>query len=251
MTLGSKSKAPRYGIVGDGRVATHFAHYLDLLNLPYRKWSRKLAQRTKLSPVDAFSDCDVVLFLIKDAAIEPLIQSAEFRLIRETKKLIHFSGSLVSTLAEGMHPLMTFSHELYDQKTYERIPFVTEAGGTAFEDVFPGLTNPSYAIPREMKSYYHALCVMSGNFTTLLWAKFFHELDEHFGIPRKAAEPYLRKITEELQRDPDQALTGPFSRKDYGTMKRNLDALEHQSDSFKKIYMAFIETHTPEAGTKL
>jgi hypothetical protein len=41
--------------------------------------------------------------------------------------------------------------------------------------------------------------VLAGNFTTLLWRKFFFELDSEFGIARQQALPYLESIAEGLK----------------------------------------------------
>jgi Domain of unknown function (DUF2520) len=103
----SLSTAP-LGIVGDGRAARHFHHYFDLLSLPVRGWSRRASDR---SPDEVLAPCDTVLVLIADTAIEPFI-AAWPALTRH--RLVHGSGSLVTSAAECAHPLMTFGPDLYD-----------------------------------------------------------------------------------------------------------------------------------------
>ena len=78
---------------------------------------------------------------------------------------------------------MTFGLDLYDLATYRSIPFVLDSGRTPFHDLLPGLPNRSFTIPADDRPYYHALCVMAGNFSTLLWLKLFDELEGRFGIP--------------------------------------------------------------------
>ena len=141
----------KYGIVGDGRVARHTAHYFDLSGLPYVTWSRR-EQRVASSPASAIlASCEVVLVLISDDAIEPFVEAhSDLR----DKTLIHFSGSLVTPLAKGMHPLSSFATDLYELNTYQAIPFVCDEGVPGFLDVFPGLPNPHYTLAVELKPLY-------------------------------------------------------------------------------------------------
>ena len=84
---------------------------------------------------------------------------------------------------------------------------------------------------------------MGGSFSTLLWQKVFEEF-EKLGIPSYAAIPYLEQITQNLSRNPKQALTGPMVRKDRDTVHKNLVAL--QGSSGHKIYESFLEVFAPD-----
>jgi 2-dehydropantoate 2-reductase len=223
------------GIVGDGRVATHFLHYLALLEIPTRSWSRRVSTD---APPDALSDCSTVLLLVRDAAIVPFIEA--WPALRE-KRLVHFSGSLGTPLAHAAHPLMTFGSELYDLATYRGIPFVLDAGGPPLDELLPGLPNPWFTLARAERPYYHALCVMSGTFSTLLWLKLFREFENRLGIPASAAHPYLLQTTKNLLSNPDGAFTGPVSRGDEATIAANLKALE--GDPFHAVYLAFVRAY--------
>ena len=109
---------------------------------------------------------------------------------------------------------MTFGPTLYSFDDYRSIPFVLDAGGRPFTDLFPDLPNPSYVIDAADRPYYHALCVMAGNFSTMLWLKLFDELERRFDIPASAAHPYLARVAANLVADGHQALTGPLARGD-------------------------------------
>ena len=230
-----------YGIVGDGRASLHVQHYFRALNLPFQVWSR---QSENIDPAELFSDCHTILVLLKDTAIQHFILSQPKL---KTKHWVHFSGALCIPEAQSTHPLMSFGAELYDITTYHKIPFICEAEKTSFTTLFPHLSNPHYNIPAQLKSQYHSLCVLAGNFTTVLWQKFFSELENTFSLPKAAAFPYLQKIAENLQRHPESALTGPFARRDYTTIQKNLHALE--GDDFQKVYQAFAEVLLKKAGT--
>ncbi|MGZ3698213.1 MAG: hypothetical protein ACXWP5_08765, partial [Bdellovibrionota bacterium] len=169
-----------YGIVGDGRLARHFAHYLTLESIPFQQWSRRIGEHERVSAEARLAPADVLLVLLRDNAIETWIERhPELR----GRPIVHCSGSLVTELAVGFHPLMTFGPELYDLETYRSIPFICEAKQGSFQEFFPRLQNPHHLIQPELKSLYHSLCVMSGNFTTILWQKFFHDLEHRLGLP--------------------------------------------------------------------
>lgn len=226
---------PPVGIAGDGRVARHFTHYLTLLGIPTRPWSRRGGAG---DPDEAFADCETVLLLLRDDAIEPFART--WPSLRH-KRLVHCSGCLHTPAAESVHPLMTFGPELYDLDAYRRIAFVLEAGGRPLDELLPGLPNRSFAIPAEDKPLYHALAVMAGNFSTILWVRLFTELESRWGIPASAATPYLDQITANLRTAYSQALTGPIVRRDVATIDANLAALE--GDRFQEIYQAFVRTY--------
>jgi 2-dehydropantoate 2-reductase len=228
-------QVPAYGIIGDGRVARHVRHYLTLLGIPVRAWSRR---NSPASPDEALDSCRTVLLLIRDDAIVPFVE--HWPALRN-KQLVHFSGSLVTPLAEAAHPLMTFGPELYDLGVYREIPFVLDAGRTPFAELLPGLPNPSFTIPAAERAYYHALCVMAGNFSTLLWQKLFEELETRFGIPASAAHPFARQVIANIVADARASLTGPLSRRDARTIAANLEALEH--DPYQRVYAAFVRAH--------
>ena len=227
--------ATPFGIVGNGRVARHVHHYFHLLGLSVCAWSRRAPDPC---PPEALASCRTVLLLIRDAAIIPFIEA--WPTLRE-KRLVHFSGSLVTPVAAGAHPLMTFGPALYDLAEYRAIPFVLDAGGTPFAELLPGLPNPSFMIPAADRPYYHALCVMAGNFSTLLWLKLFDELQRRFDIPASAAHPYLARVAANVMANAGRALTGPLSRGDAGAIATNLKALE--GDPFHAVYSAFARAY--------
>jgi predicted short-subunit dehydrogenase-like oxidoreductase (DUF2520 family) len=225
------SAAPPLGIVGNGRVALHFHNYFKLLGLPTSVWSRN---KRGPSPPDALASCQTILILIPDGEIVPFVDA--WPALQE-KRLVHCSGRLVTAVAEGAHPLMTFGPALYDLTAYREIPFILDSGGTPFSTLLPGLPNPSFAISAADRPYYHAMCVIAGNFSTILWVKLFDELKSRFGLPASVAHPYLKQIATNLITNSDGALTGPLARDDTKTIESNLRALE--GDPYHAVYAAF------------
>lgn len=228
---------PTYGLIGRGRVATHMARYLELEAQPFVSWHRGAA----LSPEAALAPSDVLLLAISDDALRPFVDAHPELADRP---LVHFSGSLAVDGLHGAHPLMTFGPERYDRETYRSIPFITECGGARFGDLFPGLVNPSWAIAAELKPLYHALCVLAGNCTTLLWAKAIRDFESRLGVPGAALQPFLERTCRNVAASGGGALTGPLARRDRGTVERDLEALA--DDPFAPVYRAFAEAFERE-----
>lgn len=240
--------APSYCLLGSGRLARHLDHYFSLLNLPLTRWSRK----SGASLAQAIEPASVVLLAVSDQAIESL--AGELSAIqRSDQVLVHFSGALSTPLAIGAHPLMTFGPSLYDLDTYEAIPFITESGAPReFSMLFPALRNPVHRIDPAQKALYHALCVMAGNFTTLLWGRLFEGFEQSLALPAGTALPYLRQtarnLAEQAANPAARALTGPIARRDFSTIEMNLAALS--GDPFQGIYRAFVEALLPASAGK-
>ncbi len=232
-----------YGIVGDGHMAQHMGCYFELLHIPYHRWSRRLERDTSISLDTAIGSCQVVLVLVSDVAIEPFITSHPEL---AGKTLVHFSGSLTTAHAQGMHPLSTFAGDLYPLSTYVTIPFVCEEGPHLFDGLFPELPNPHYRIATELRPLYHSLAVMGGNFTAILWNKLFDTFEQRLGLPRTVAVPYLKQVALNLELAPADAATGPFVRGDGQTVDANIAALD--GDPFQAVYRAFVEAVATDAA---
>lgn len=235
-----------YGIVGDGRMASHLVRYLDLSGVPCRQWSRRRAADGGPNLAEVVEPCRVVLLLIDDSAIDSF---ASERSELSGKDLVHFSGCVTTPRAQGMHPLCTFDTGTYDLDTYEAIPFICEPEPHTFPDLFPELPNPFYVLDVGLKPLYHAVSVMGGPFTTLLWDKLHQVFEERLGLPREVAGPYMARVFQNLSNAPEAARTGPLTRADADTIRSNLEALE--GDPFAGVYRAFVQATNPELLTEL
>lgn len=221
-----------YLIIGDGKLADHLKHYLSLLEIPFGSWSRRDNDET----LENFSqEYKTVLLAISDSAL------AEVSKPLKNKTLVHFSGCLVLPGIHSAHPLMTFTKSLYDLDFYQNIPFICEEEKKSFKEIFPELNNPSYQIPGKDKDMYHALCVMSGNFTSLLWKKYFEDMQKKFQIPVEALFPYLNGIIKNIQTDYSNALTGPLARGDKDVILKHQLALKN--DPYHSVYSGFLKTY--------
>ncbi len=223
--------AAHFLLVGDGRLARHFAHYLRLENLSFDQWSRRLG-----GSLETLADrCTHVLLAISDSAIEPFLTAHPFL---RTHVCVHFSGALVTPAVPSIHPLMTFGPDLYSLDEYRAIPFVLEKGRIV---ELPGLTNVVVELSPEAKPLYHALCVASGNFTVILWEAVFERF-QSLGLPREILFPYLVKTAQNLltASPGETVLTGPLKRGDFKTIEKHLEALD--GDPLAELYRAFVST---------
>lgn len=233
-------------LIGDGRLAGHLSYYLGSKRLRLTRWSRRRDSRKALPGL--VERADRVLLAIRDDALADFV-----RVNRpdDGSLWVHFSGSAVVDGAWSAHPLCTFSGPAYEQKVYERIPFLVESEGPPLAELIPGLENPSAAIPRSAKPLYHALCVAAGNFTQLLWRELFRGFEDRLGLPAELAVPYLRQTACSLERSLEDGLerdvlTGPIARRDEGTIRRNLEALgEARMDELAQVYEAFLRLAHP------
>jgi hypothetical protein len=221
----------QYTIVGDGKVARHISHYFDLMNIDYYQWCR---QQSIFELQQCVNNSDFVLLLISDDVIEAFIQKLPFL---QEAPLIHFSGSLVLEKTYGCHPLMTFGTELYDLTKYQNIPFVCDED-INFQKLFPKLQNQSFNIPASQKANYHAMCVMAGNFTQTLMRETSKQLHQNLDLPTDILFPYLLQNTQNFIDNPEQSATGPIQRRDFTTVKKNLQALE--GNELEAIYKSFV-----------
>jgi predicted short-subunit dehydrogenase-like oxidoreductase (DUF2520 family) len=235
-----------YLILGDGRVARHLRRYFDLEAISYIHWNRKSHSHEQLRSWAETSTH--ILLAISDSALEEFLRERRFLL---SKVCVHFSGAVSLAEIPSAHPLMTFGAEFYDLEVYRSIPFVFEKGRGSASELLPGLRNPSYEIEAEKKALYHALCVLSGNFSTLLWERAAQRFADDLGLPKSALVPYMTQITNNIVSAYPGAsvLTGPLTRGDGDTIAKNLAALE--GDPFQEVYQAFVRAYSALSQTQV
>jgi predicted short-subunit dehydrogenase-like oxidoreductase (DUF2520 family) len=231
-----------YAIIGGGRLARHFSQYFHLMEVPHTRWARDRHSAFNTSGLcDAeqrlratVRKADCVLLLVSDNAIGAVLKDYPFLY---EKQLIHCSGALCFPGIIGAHPLMTFADDLYGLDVYQSVPFMIEAGHS-FIELFPDLSNPHFSIKAEDKARYHAMCVMAGNFSQVLWKSVSDRFEQQLELPAATLRPYLKQVTDNFINSPQTSLTGPLPRNDQETIMRNLQALD--GDPLQDLYNAFI-----------
>ena len=210
-----------YLLIGDGRLARHLAHYFSAQELRIKQWCRRHHSIGELQQMVQQADC--ILLLIRDDQIDPFIEN---HLFLTEKTVLHCSGSLNSRHSQACHPLMTFGDRLYPAAFYPNIPFVCDEG-IEFNQIFPQLNNPNFALPQTKKSLYHAMAVMAANFPQFIWQSLFKEWQETLNLPHELLKPLVQQSLLNSFEAPQDAPTGPFVRGDNETIQRHQQALEH------------------------
>ena len=239
-----------YAIVGGGRLARHFSHYFQLLEIPHTRWTRDSRSRFNTFELpdaeqrlkQAVRNAERVLLLVSDNAIAALPKQYPFL---HEKQLLHCSGALSFPGIAGAHPLMTFADDMYELETYRSVPFILEAGHL-FEELFPGLPNPHFVINVEDKARYHAMCVMAGNFSQVLWKGISGRFEQQLDLAAGSLQPYLSRVAGNFIEAPETALTGPLARNDQQTIEKNIQSLD--GDPLQDLYRAFVHFYQNDKG---
>ncbi|RMD49488.1 MAG: DUF2520 domain-containing protein [Ignavibacteria bacterium] len=227
----NEDKIP-YLIIGGGKLASHLCSYFSMLGIEYLQWTRSSGE----PPETKLHFCEKILLAIPDKELEKEIEII-YPAISDEQMIIHFSGALSFSNAESVHPLMSFSGNPYDLETYKSIPFCTIKGRKTFPEIFPELPNKYFEIEEPDKILYHALVSMAGNFTTILLKDVFNKLKE-IGVAKQNLQPYLLQTLNNVC-NLDDALTGPFSRKDFNTIELHKNVL--RDSHLYELYDAFFK----------
>lgn len=220
-------------IIGHGRLAKHLIHWCALLQKDVSLWHRNSGSKSlNLKNIDyiwlAISDSALVSFY--EETLKPQLAG---------QKVVHFSGTVHHPDMIAAHPLMTFSHDLYDLATYNKIYFGL-TGADSLTDALPGITNPSFKVRAEDKPLYHALCVTAGNLPQLIWSETQTQFAD-LKIPQAAVKNYLQQSLTNFFALGASSVTGPIVRKDTMTIAKNLSALEKVNLKLKNIYQSFLQ----------
>lgn len=219
-------------IIGHGRLAKHLTHWCTLLQKFVHHWTRNDNKPLSLQNID------YIWLAISDNALVPFYQET-LKPLLSGQKVVHFSGTVHHSDMISAHPLMTFSHELYDLATYNKIYFGV-TGAESLTEALPGFTNPFFKLRAEDKPLYHALCVASGNLPQLLWSETQPQFAD-LKVPPEAVKVFLEQSLTNFFSQGSQAVTGPIVRKDTTTIAKNLSALEKVNLKLKNIYQSFLQ----------
>lgn len=243
MTLNEakKSGKPHIGLAGDGRLAKQLKTLLDARSLSFTQISRS---KNTLEEIQSVVNNSTHIWLaISDGGIENFYQTyAGSNSVNKT--WVHFSGAHNSQNIYSAHPLMTFSNVLLPLADWDRVHFVVsppslkaEQNDLKLNDLLPAIPNSWSFLPPEKKAFYHALCVIAGNFPVIMWSEVLTQF-QNLALPKEALNSYLDRVTLNFKNEGAAALTGPLARNDINTIKANIKSLE--SSPLKEIYEAFV-----------
>ena len=216
----------------------------------------------------AISTATAVLVTVRDAQLEDALGEVAIAPLGHGAVVLHASGSgepvaLIAVRALGhpagtFHPLVPLSEPARASETL-RGAWIGVDGDPAAIAVSRRLASVLGSgvveIPAGEKARYHAAAVIASNFPAVL-AAVATRLLRDAGVPREVAVPAVvslmgAAVSNLLDRDPAEALTGPVVRGDAETIARHLAALDADTGTLA-IYRAVSKAAIPlaqQAGT--
>jgi predicted short-subunit dehydrogenase-like oxidoreductase (DUF2520 family) len=254
------------GIIGAGRVGCSLAFALSHRGLPSGMYSRNPASAEFTAQIPCCSifedliqlveSSDTVFITVPDSAIRTvacdIAQSSGISGL-SGKVFLHCSGALSSEVLENirneggwtgsLHPIQTFPDRKTSWKNFFGIYFGFEGSieaEAASKEIAELLDGTILRVDESSKSLYHAAaCVLSNYMVTLSHTA--ARMLERAGIDRetgfRAFAPLLHGTLENINKlGSIEALTGPISRGDSGTIAVHLEALERQLPDETELY---------------
>ena len=262
---------PAISIVGTGKVGSTLARLLykagyrvvSVYNRTPEK-AEPLVQDTgaKLleSPANAVDDADIIFLTVADDAIETVADEM-VHLNWQNKAIVHTSGAAsidkLEVLAQSgamtgsLHPAFPFADVTLAMENLAGASFAIETAYPLLEqwlrDIVSALEGQVILIPPGKKAQYHAALVFASNYTVSLYAiarQLLEDLDAESDAIDNALIVLLQATVDNIRKQgiPD-ALTGPLSRGDIGTIDSHLDALN--DDNIKHTYIALARLSYP------
>lgn len=268
------------GFIGAGKVGGTLARLWH--NRGYRVgavYSRTAAHAHELAsavdsevvsaPEAVVAACDLTLLTVPDDSIEPVAeQLARAGRSLAGKAVVHTSGAhdvrvLEAVAGAGarvgsLHPAYPFADV---QTAVQHLPgaaFAVEAEDALLrrwlEELATALDGQVVAISPGSKVLYHAALVFASNYTVTLYA-LAERLLMSLGAERSAADAALNPLVTatadnlRVQGIPN-ALTGPISRADVGTVSEHLRALEDVDSDAAALYRQLARMTLPIADER-
>ncbi len=207
-----------------------------------------------LVPVaEVLARADLVLLTVPDDTLPGLVAGlADTGAVRAGQFLAHASGrygygvldpaTRRGALPLALHPVMTFTGTSVDLPRLSGAPF----GVTAPDELRPAaealvveMGGEPVWVAEGARPLYHAALAHGANHLVALVAQTL-DLLAHAGVeePARLVAPLLSAALDNALRYGDQALTGPVSRGDAGTVSAHLDALGEVSPQARSAYVA-------------
>lgn len=209
-------------LLGQGRLSRHLQFYFsESLKIPTLafSWRDCLAGAVTLPRQQA----KVCFLLGRDSQLKD--QAAWIRHQKVSAPLVHCSGREVVAGVSAWHPLGSFSGQLFALEMYKDISFIGDEKSRPLKELLPQLANASAIVPRTQRELYHALCVFSSNLTSILWAQTQARAQTELPLDPQHFKFLMNSSILNVQREGVNGITGPLTRSDDESARRNLEAL--------------------------
>ena len=266
--MGDKISKPQIAIIGAGRLGTVLTRCLMSAGYPISAIITRKPRRTRtnlpslskqtllLSPsqLKRLPLPSVLIVAVPDDQISTLAKLlAGTPGVSQSQGLIlHTSGALASDVFEPLaklgwktgsaHPLIAVSNNHSGPELFDNSHWCLEGHRSAkafAKKMVADLGGHFFSVSAHSKPLYHAAAVMaSGNLVALIDVAV--SMLVACGIPRRSALEILTPLTESALKNlvstPEGALTGPFVRGDFKTVKLHLKALSHMGSDVRELY---------------
>ena len=256
----------RIGIIGAGRVGASFVSALpeQVIGITgsTAEKTREQAARYGVQPYEQgeqlLVDCDVVLLLVRDDALQPVSQSLADKLahrrdvVFSAHTVLHGSGaaavSVLQSLAAlgihtgSLHPLQSFPAP--SAAALQHIYMAVDGDDTAIsqaKQIASMLHSQSFYVPANERALYHGAACFCSNYVVTAVAAAQALMSRWTDTPEdagKALMPLFAGTAGNIQSQvlARHALTGPIARGDIGTVQKHLACMPQP---FYDAYTAF------------
>lgn len=268
----SANKRRRIGIIGPGRVGSAFA--LGLFNTGWEisvvfgrrpEFLQDLAYKVgaRIAPCIAqvIAEADLIFLTIPDDLVSSFAQEiSKSSQILVDKVFLHTSGVLEAEILEpirkrggiigSIHPLQTFADRDTGWKSLPGSWFALDGDEKALsqgEELVRALCGKSFSLSQGTKPLYHtAACIAANYLVTLEYIS--AQLFRLCGVREESFYaifgPLIEKVVENIKnKGLLNALTGPVSRGDLGTVRLHLERLQALAPEFVGFYRVMLQ-HT-------
>ncbi len=246
------------GFIGAGKVGCSLGKYFkqdpETNIIGYYSRSQNSAEeaarftdsKSYLDMKELIDACDMIFLTVPDGSIRDTWNKIKEYDIKE-KNFCHCSGSMsCSDAFDGIeetgafgysaHPLFAVSDRFNAYRELTGVFFTLE--GTALQEIFERLGNPTRIIEGKDKTTYHCAAAMASNLVCGLIDQSI-ELMKRCGFTEETAVQALAPILignmEHIaNKGPTASLTGPIERNDIETVRKHIDCLEDGDE--KNIY---------------
>lgn len=253
----------RIVLIGAGNVATHLGRGLQEAGWEVAQvYSRTEASASELagglgvpfvtSLDKVYTDADIYLVMVKDAALQELIPAVVKG--REEALFVHTAGSMPMDVWQDcacrygvLYPMQTFSKSR--EVDFASVSFFVEANGEpeleVLKELAASLSDKVYEATSAQRTYLHMAAVFACNFANHMYALSARLLEKN-GLPFGAMLPLIDETARKVHElHPKNAQTGPAVRKDENVMNKHLEMLAEEPE-LREIYKMIsnsIKTH--------
>jgi predicted short-subunit dehydrogenase-like oxidoreductase (DUF2520 family) len=263
---------PRIGIIGTGKVGCALARLWNQTGYEITAIYNRTPEKAEMlvrhipsaqvvkSPTVVVEMADIILLTVSDDAISQIANKlSDFDC--SGKIVVHTSGAASLDVLQGLvnagaivgslHPIFPFADVETAMRDLPSSTFAIEASDDLVQqsltELVESLKGQILLIPSGKKALYHAALAIASNYTVTLYA-IAEAILVSLEAERSVADNALNVLVEAtlkniLEQGIPQALTGPLTRADVGTIQAHLNAID--DDMLRNVYKGLARLSYP------